>query len=349
MANIASNKVFVFPNSERGTSKPDARIFYEKNTTNLINQLLGKGSFVITPEFDENNPFRFNIKGYYFEISTGQTIIDSATGSGSNIYAAIKIVVNNNLPELKGNDDAEKYTGLDIVRSDTVPTTLDVTYLQLLKLEGTNWVIPDESRIQFIKQNGNTLSNSNLINPTITDGTLTGSTRNEGDLTGGTLNPDSIECSSIHGNITEGSEFSGGFINQSDITGGTIVGSTIKQVSISTVDDQFKTQIGSAELNTDGSIDNANLNNATISGGSIDTIDIANANISGSTISGGSSIDGSVINECTISGGTIVGSTLQDITITAISGGRNYLSSCVITDSEISGSTIDGIDGGEIA
>lgn len=339
MANIDSSKVFVFPSSERGTTKPDARIFYEKNTTNLINQLLGKDSFVITPEFDENNPFRFNIKGYYFEISTGQTIIDSATGSGSNIYAAIKIVVNNNLPELEGNDVAEKYTGLDIVRSATVPTTIDVTYLQLLKLEGTNWVIPNESRIQFIKQNGNTLFNSNLINPATTGGTLTG----------GTLNPDSIECSSIHGNITEGSEFSGGFINQSDITGGTIVGSTIKQVSISTVDDQFKTQIGSAELNTDGSIDNAKLNNVTISGGSIAVVDISNANISGSTISNGSSIDGSVINEGTINGGTIAGSTLQDITITATSGGRNYLSSCVITDSEISGSTIDGIDGGEIA
>lgn len=339
MANIDSSKVFVFPSSERGTTKPDARIFYEKNTTNLINQLLGKDSFVITPEFDENNPFRFNIKGYYFEISTGQTIIDSATGSGSNIYAAIKIVVNNNLPELEGNDVAEKYTGLDIVRSATVPTTIDVTYLQLLKLEGTNWVIPNESRIQFIKQNGNTLFNSNLINPAITGGTLTG----------GKLNPDSIECSSIHGTITRGSKFNNGSINQSAITDGTITGSTIKQVSISTVDDQFKTQIGSAELNTDGSIDNANLNNATISGGSIDVVDIANANISGSTISGGSSIDGSVINECTINGGTIVGSTLQDITITATSGGRNYLSSCVITDSEISGSTIDGIDGGEIA
>lgn len=200
MANIASSKVFVFPNSERGTSKPDARIFYEKNTTNLINQLLGKDSFVITPEFDENNPFRFNIKGYYFEISTGQTIITSATGSGSNIYATIKIKDNNNLPELIGTDDGEIYTGLEIVRSENLPTdsSNDYTfaYLKLLKKDGSNWVIPDESRIQFIKQNGTTLSNSNLINPAITGGTLTG----------GKLNPDSIECSSIHGTITEGSE-----------------------------------------------------------------------------------------------------------------------------------------------
>ena len=348
MANIASSEVFVFPSSERGTTQSDARIFYEKNTTNLINQLLGKDSFVITPEFDLDNPFRFNIEGYYFEISKGKTIITSATGSGSNIYAAIKIVVNNNLPELKGNDDAEKYTGLDIVRSAKDPTDPnsasdfdpEFTYLKLLTTKDeANWSIPDESRIQFIKQNGTTLSNSNLINPAITGGTLTG----------GKLNPDSIECSSIHGSITIGSGFNSGFINQSNITDGTITGSTIKQVSIITEDDNHKTQIGSAELNTDGSIDNANLNNATISGGSIDTIDIANANISGSTISGRSSIDGSVINECTISGGTIVGSTLQNITITAISGGRNYLSSCVITDSEISGSTRAGIDGGEIA
>lgn len=343
MANIASNEVFVFPNSERGTSKPEARIFYEKNTTNLINQLLGKDSFVITPEFDPNNPFRFNIKGYYFEISTGGAITKFATENDSNIYATIKIKDNNNLPELIGTDDKGNYTGLDIVISDTDPTDSSkdyiFAYLQLLKKEKTGWVIPDESRIQFIKQNGTTLSKSNLINPAITGGTLVG----------GKLNPDSIECSSIHGTITKGSGFNSGFINQSDITGGTIVGSTIKQVSISTVDDQFKTQIGSAELNKDGSIDNANLNNATISGGSIVVVDISNANISGSTISSGSSIDGSVINECTINGGTIKGSTLQDITITATSGGRNYLSSCVITDGEISGSTIDGIDGGEIA
>lgn len=328
MANIDSSKVFVFPSSERGSTKPDARIFYEKNTTNLINQLLGKDSFVITPEFDPNNPFRFNIKGYYFEISTGQTIIDSATGNGSNIYAGIKIVVNNDMPELQGNDEGEKYNGLDIVKSNTVPSTSGFTYLQLLKLEGTNWVIPDESRIQFIKQNGTTISNSNFTNPTINGGTLTG----------GNITPDSIECSSIHGTITAGSKFNNGTITQSDITDGTIVGSTIQQVSISTVDDQFKTQIGSAELNTDGSIDNAELNNVTISGGSANTVNITNANMSDSTISGG----------------TISGSTLQNITITATSGDRNYLSSCVIQDSEISntsisGSTLDGIDGGVIA
>lgn len=344
MANIASNEVFVFPNSERGTSKPEARIFYEKNTTNLINQLLGKDSFVITPEFDENNPFRFNIKGYYFEISKGQTIITSATGSGSNIYATIKIKDNNNLPELIGTDDKGNYTGLEIVRSENPPTDSSKDYIfAYLKLLTTtdeaNWSIPDESRIQFIKQNGTTLSKSNLINPAITGGTLVG----------GKLNPDSIECSSIHGTITKGSGFNSGVINQSNITDGTITGSTIKQVSIITEDDNHKTKIGSAELNIDGSIDNAKLNNVAISGGSIVVVDISNANISGSTISSGSSIDGSVINESTINGGTIAGSTLQDITITATSGGRNYLSSCVITDGEISGSTIDGIDGGEIA
>lgn len=340
---IQSIDVFVFPSSERGIIQSDARIFYEKNTTNLINQLLGKDSFVITPEFDEANSFRFNIKGYYFEIKTGALIVRFAKTSDTNIYAKIKIVTNNNMPELQGTDESNFYKGLEIVSSVSEDTNEGYVYLHILQKAGTSWVIPDESRIQFIKQNGTTISNSSLINPTMINGTLSDSTLsgnnfNEGTLSGGTLKPDSIECSSINGTITKGSEFTEGFINQSDITGGTITGSTIQQVSISTIDEAFKTRIGSAELNEDGSIDNAELNNVTISGGSANTIDISDANINGSTINGG----------------TIISSELQNITMTATSGSRNQLDSCVIQSSEIdssiiSGCTIDSIDGGVIA
>lgn len=343
MANINSNNVFVFPSSERGTIHSDARIFYEKNTTNLINQLLGKDSFVINAEFSDSLPFRFNIKGYYFEITNGELLVSSAGTGATNIYAKIKIVTNNNMPELQGTDEEEKYSGLDIVSSISNDEDDGFVYLQLLQKDNNSWKIPDESRIQFIKQNGTTISNSSLINPTMTNGTLsdstlTGNNFNEGTLSGGTLKPDSIECSSINGTITKGSEFTEGFINQSDITGGTITGSTIQQVSISTIDEAFKTRIGSAELNEDGSIDNAELNNVTISGGSANTIDISDANINGSTINGG----------------TIISSELQNITMTATSGSRNQLDSCVIQSSEIdssiiSGCTIDSIDGGVIA
>lgn len=103
----------IFPSAQMGVDSPDCRVFYERNVTNLISQLVDKDLFIISYD---NNILKFNIKGYYVEY-------ESPSSSPSNIWVSKNISLTQN-SELAQN-------GITI-REDTPASGELSNYYQLL-------------------------------------------------------------------------------------------------------------------------------------------------------------------------------------------------------------------------
>lgn len=176
MSQIKSSSISVFPCANRGEFGGNAnfnlqsRLTSEYNLTSIINQLVDKKSFVISPSntsiaVDTSSPISFNINGYYFKIDSIETAIGEFSNS-NNLYASIQLMTTNvpgfgdmielsatgNSDEVAGDsgqtlDDAV-FTGLDI--SDELPSGLNVYSLHILKKDGESWYVPPESTIRFI-------------------------------------------------------------------------------------------------------------------------------------------------------------------------------------------------------
>ena len=77
---IQSNNIRVFPTTQREIVDPSAKFTTEYNLTSLLNKLLDRKAFVITPDSairvtkGTDNKYRintleFNIEGYFFVIN----------------------------------------------------------------------------------------------------------------------------------------------------------------------------------------------------------------------------------------------------------------------------------------
>lgn len=117
MSNINSNNIKVFPAVQRTNSPSESRQLSEKNLVGLVNKLLDVDSFIISYDAAPapKDTMKFNIAGYYFEIS------DFANSIGDNKYAKLVFddtTINTDYPELKGDADGN-YLGLEFTETIT--------------------------------------------------------------------------------------------------------------------------------------------------------------------------------------------------------------------------------------
>ena len=159
----------VFPSAKRVSQVQMSKMMSEMALVRLINSLIDKDGFVITSAYDAAQPFAFNISGYYFEVTTGQSILTAAgvTTSGE-IYA--HIFVNETASgvayrELQGTDENSEYTGVLFDTSDTATSQSgEVAYtLHILSVADSVVTIPAESKVKF---------SSDSVNIDIIDGGL---------------------------------------------------------------------------------------------------------------------------------------------------------------------------------
>lgn len=163
MSYLASNKIQVFPSTKRGSYQPSARLMSEASLVNIVNKLIDTDGFVVTPDEDvvttnssgtitgqvTNKPFEFNIKGYYFIVSSLSDLI-SGFGSYTNIYAKIHLNTTDNYVELAEQDDDNQYKGINFVTSVPSSPSAGDYYLWLLAKPGSYWVVPIDSRVKFV-------------------------------------------------------------------------------------------------------------------------------------------------------------------------------------------------------
>lgn len=175
MSQRTSSSISVFPCANRGKFENtnfnlQSRLTSEYNLTSIINQLVDKNSFVISPSdtskpVDTSSPISFNINGYYFKIDSIENAIGEFSSS-DNLYASIKLRTTNvpgfgNMIELSDTDngaqvagdngetlDEAVFTGLDI--SASLLSGSNVYSLHILKKVGGSWYVPPESTIKFI-------------------------------------------------------------------------------------------------------------------------------------------------------------------------------------------------------
>lgn len=145
---IESSNVKVFPSTKRGQYQISARLMSEASLISIINRLVDRDGFVITPEADlATNPFAFNIHGYYFEVPSITAITSLFTDtSATAIYGNIKLEETGDYVELDGQDDSGIYKGIQF--SDAA---LGDSYfsLKLFEKSGNTWSVPSDSRIRF--------------------------------------------------------------------------------------------------------------------------------------------------------------------------------------------------------
>jgi len=179
---LPTDSIYVFPSSRRMNKQVSARLISEASLANIVNKLIETDGFVITPEpetgdyvdqgFNPEEPFEFNVHGYYFYVDTAQNIIDSFAGTDpQKIYANIYLdkTTDPNYVELAGQDDYINETGYEqdvlyykgLTFSDTDLTaegsepqadySLKLFEKEQLPSSGTyGWVVPIESRLKFL-------------------------------------------------------------------------------------------------------------------------------------------------------------------------------------------------------
>lgn len=176
MSQRKSSSISVFPCGNRGKFENtnfnlQSRLTSEYNLTSIINQLVDKNSFVISPSdtskpVNTSSPISFNINGYYFKIDSIENAIGEFSSS-NNLYASIQLKTTNvpgfgNMIELSDTDsnstvlagdsgetlDDAVFTGLDV--SDVLRSGPNVYSLHILKKDGGSWYVPPESTIRFI-------------------------------------------------------------------------------------------------------------------------------------------------------------------------------------------------------
>lgn len=136
MEYLNSGDIGVFPATRRSANyQLKSRRFTEESVTRLTNMVVDK-SYVITEEFDANEPFEFVIKGYYFKVSTGKALLD--LNLGDTVYATLKKYNGGSFDEING-DSGTIYKGVEFSSSP------DDTDLPLL-VSGS---IPTASRVRF--------------------------------------------------------------------------------------------------------------------------------------------------------------------------------------------------------
>lgn len=167
MAYILSEDISVFPSTRRMNVQASARLVSEQSFANQINKLIETNGFVITPETDTdpgynpNDPFEFNIHGYFFWVKTAQEITSQFSDEDS-IYGNIYLDKQDNYIELKSIDASltaggdRYYQGLVLSSEDLTTASEDAADYSLKLFEKVNtgtstfWAVPVESRLKFV-------------------------------------------------------------------------------------------------------------------------------------------------------------------------------------------------------
>ena len=153
MANLSSSAVqLVYPSIKRdsansGNTYRASRVSTEQNLCRFTGQFLDNDYFVISKEVNLDGIFEFNIKGYYFRVTTSGLL--TAAGEEptavsvdlADIESAAADAPVFQYGELQG-DDTDGYTGL-VVHGDNSGT------YQLLVKDGNTWKIPDSAKQVF--------------------------------------------------------------------------------------------------------------------------------------------------------------------------------------------------------
>lgn len=155
MATINSNKILVFPTTTRTDDySKRARLMSEMSLTGLINQLTDTDSFVISQSYSASDVFKFNIHGYYFELSAGAlTSVLQTVSASQSLYAHIELTSSSGYVELYGQDSAGSYSGLVLNNAEAytpVVTGNTVYTLKILSKDARSVIsVPKTSLIRF--------------------------------------------------------------------------------------------------------------------------------------------------------------------------------------------------------
>lgn len=171
MAYIKTEDISVFPSTRRMVVQPSARLVSEQSFANQISKLIETDGFVITPEdgsdagYSSDEPFEFNIHGYYFWVESAVKITSQfSNGQENSIYGNIRLDKEGNYAELQGQDVSSPigsttsfYQGLELSSTDLTKATGSDKADYSLKLfekivdgESTYWAVPIESRLKFV-------------------------------------------------------------------------------------------------------------------------------------------------------------------------------------------------------
>lgn len=165
---LNSTSVKVFPLAKyRGKDSGDitSRIFYEQNVSNIIRQLIDTDGFIISGSINSggivsDGNFCFNLYGYYFDILSGTSIIDTTLlntidTSITTVYVYASIVLSESEPkELQGQDVNTEYQGLSfVVSTEKKFSTANEKILNILvgtrKGDSWDWKIDNTSYFRF--------------------------------------------------------------------------------------------------------------------------------------------------------------------------------------------------------
>ena len=138
MQYIESKNINIFPLAKNRPSNRSNNLFYEKNISNIVNQIIDVPGFVITHDASNiqvngntveltQGTFEFSLGGRYFYISVSDengtpmpTVLCTGVGAKSSVWAYVEFDVNG---EISGQDENNSYTGLKITTSeDEIPT-----------------------------------------------------------------------------------------------------------------------------------------------------------------------------------------------------------------------------------
>lgn len=151
---IDSSNIKVFPFAKYRDDLTDlgSRLFYENNISQLIKQLIDTEGFIISGSVDTlgniTSSLCFNLYGYYFEVSAGNLVDETAK---TDVYAVIE--VSGVVPELQGQDDTtKKFTALQFVGTPPKSTETTKHYLRILTKSGNNWILDTNSYVKFNTQ-----------------------------------------------------------------------------------------------------------------------------------------------------------------------------------------------------
>lgn len=157
MANVNSDAVqLVYPSIKRdsanaGNTYRASRVSTEQNLCRFTGQFLDNNYFVISKTVDANGIFEFNIKGYYFRVST-KALTDAADGDTVTVKLAdiveptgssVEYGELNGIDSLNEQNNTVVYTGFQTVKSGTPGS------YTLLEKDGNTWKIPDSAKQVF--------------------------------------------------------------------------------------------------------------------------------------------------------------------------------------------------------
>lgn len=253
MSYIESSKIKVFPAAGRSTEYPEGYLTTEDNLNRVVNAIYASNnsSFVISSTAD-SEPFKFVIKGYYFEI-TDLTGLDVSGDLYATIYllktlpdgSYVRLVSPDYLTEssldstgdFKGVtfstskpvssdsvSDIDTYT-LQLLKGGSVPETSKFRYKTSEVLDGeTGNLISASFTTENLSVTGSaTISSATITSATISStATITEATITEAEITEAKVTNLELSTVSLDGTLT------GGTLKNNTITGTTSLTGTLK-------------------------------------------------------------------------------------------------------------------------